>query len=212
MVRILLLAIVLLGSFAHGQLARGSVSMLDDFFSNTQTLKATFTQRVVDESGMTLDAAGGTVYLSRPGKFRWDYFLPGSETHLSQQILADGKSIYVYDPDLEQVTQRSLENALTQIPSLSLVASKATLEEHFESIDVGLTDGVSWVILRPKSADAGFRQLMIGFSDSVLSDIILYDALGNETKLQLRAVESNPKLSTETFTLKVPDATDILVQ
>lgn len=209
--RLVCCVLLLAGALVHSS-AFASLPLLNDFFANTQTLKATFTQKVVDESGMTLDSAGGTLYLSRPGKFRWDYFVSRTDSALSQQILADGKSIYVYDPELEQVTQRSMDNALVQIPSLSLVASKATLNEHFELIDVGLTDNVSWVILRPKSTEAGFTQLMIGFSEDVISHIILFDALGNETRLQLHDVQSNAVLASDTFDFDVPEGTDILSQ
>ena len=192
--------------------ARSSEELLNQFFADAGTLSAVFTQRIVDDSGMTLDAAGGRVYLSRPGKFRWDYFSPGRVDVLEQQIIADGNAIFVYDLDLEQVTKRSLDNALSQIPSLSLVESKATVDEHFEVFDVGVTDGVSWVALKPKDLDAGFNQIMVGFENSVISAITMLDVLGNETRLDLRGVEINPQLEADVFEFTVPAGVDMLEQ
>lgn len=189
-----------------------SEQLLSRFFNETQTLSAVFSQRIVDDTGMTLDAAGGRVYLSRPGKFRWDYFAPGQIDVLEQQIISDSSSIYIYDLDLEQVTQRSIENALSQIPSLSLVESEATVEEHFNLTDIGLTDGMSWVALTPKDPDAGFQQIMVGFENELMSAITMLDVLGNETRLTLRDVRLNPQFAPEWFDFTVPEGVDLLEQ
>ncbi len=192
--------------------ARASQALLDRFFAETDTLSAEFTQRIVDDSGMTLDAAGGLLYLARPGQFRWDYFTPGTMPVLEQQIVADGESIYVYDIDLEQVTKRSLDNALSQIPSLSLVQSKAKVAEHFKIFDIGVTDGVSWVGLEPNDPEAGFKQIMVGFTDESISAITMLDILGNETRLELNNVQTNPALAVNLFEFSVPEGADLLEQ
>ena len=192
--------------------ANASGALLDQFFDQAQTLQSEFTQRVIDEQGMTLDVSQGRFYLSRPGKFRWDYFAIGSNDQLTQQILADGESIFVFDPDLEQVTQRSMQDALGQVPSLSLVATKSRVEQQFEVLDIGLTDGLSWVILQPLTEDSGLQQLMVGFKDEQISRIVLNDALGNETRLELENVTLNPGLDDEFFDLTVPEGTDIFQQ
>ena len=98
-----------------------SESMLRDFLANIDRLSADFDQKIVDESGMTLDQARGKVYLQRPGKFRWNYAGEDSNVSLGQQLVADGESIFLFDPDLEQVTKRSLKDAINQVPSLLLV-------------------------------------------------------------------------------------------
>lgn len=192
--------------------ADASEALLDRFFAETDTLSAVFTQRIVDDSGMTLDASGGHLYLSRPGQFRWDYFAPGQTQVLEQQIVADGESIYVYDIDLEQVTKRSLDNALSQIPSLSLVQSRAKVAEHFKIFDIGVTDGVSWVGLEPNDPEAGFQQIMVGFENEAISAITMLDILGNETRLDLRKVQKNPSLAADVFEFAVPEGADLLEQ
>lgn len=203
----LLSAVVLLYSLLVSPM-HASEAKLRDFLENVQTLQATFKQQTVDETGRTLDYASGKVYLQRPGKFRWDYQaeqgIPG------QQLVADGESIFLYDPDLEQVTQRSLQDAINQVPSLLLVERSTTLDSFFTVQDIGDTDGQTWVALRPKSADAAYQQLLLGFASNALQSIELLDGLGNSTQLELYAVKTNVSIDSAFFQFEVPDGVDLL--
>ena len=191
--------------------ANASLSKLDHFFTTVSTLTADFKQRVVDETGMLLELTNGRLSLSRPGKFRWDY--AGEDSGFDQrgvQIIADGASIILYDPDLEQATQRSMQNALGQVPSLLLVQTGTNIDEHFLVTDIGITDSLSWVLLKPRAEDAGFQSIMIGFFQEQLAKITLIDGLGNETRLVLTNVINNPVLEDNIFILDVPSGTDFL--
>jgi outer membrane lipoprotein carrier protein len=190
--------------------AHASEALLENFFANVATMEANFQQEVVDETGKTLERSSGRVYLSRPGKFRWNYRSTDPDIELGQQIIADGESIYMYDPDLEQVTQRSMQAALAQVPSLLLVQTGANLTEHFIVNDIGITDAVSWVSLKPISPDAGYQLLMLGFVGGQLNTILLLDGLGNETRLVLSEVVSNLKLDSSVFDFTVPEGADLL--
>jgi outer membrane lipoprotein carrier protein len=201
--------------------ASASKSMLDSFFAEVNTLQANFEQRVVDETGMMLEISNGQLYLSRPGKFRWDYRSTDLATDqsndpgmlLGAQIIADGESIVIYDPDLEQATKRSMQDALDQVPSLLLVQSATSnLQEHFTVIDIGLTDGLSWVSMKPLGEEAAYQHLMIGFLHGQLNMIVLLDGLGNETRLSLSSVKSNIDLPAQIFDFQVPDGADLLIQ
>ncbi len=204
------LLVILLTTTNH---SHASEQLLNRFFQQVDSMQASFEQQVVDESGMTLEQSSGIFYLSRPGKFRWNYNDPYSDSNaLGQQIIADGESIYMYDPDLEQVTQRSMRDALSQVPSLLLVQSGGQIKNHFDISDFGVTDGLSWVSLKPKAEDASYQQLMIGFSGNELRSIVLLDGLGNETRLKLLRVENNANLSSRLFDFDAPDGVDVLVQ
>lgn len=193
---------------SHSALA--SEAMLKTFFKQVDTMQAVFTQKVIDETGMTLETSSGVFSLSRPGKFRWNYKSNDTDIPQGQQIIADGQSIFMYDPDLEQVTQRSLQDALGQVPSLLLVQSGANIDKHFMITDFGLTDGLSWVALKPKDENAGYQQLMIGFASGKLSAINLLDGLGNETRLSLLQVKTNIALNKGLFNFVPPEGVDVL--
>ena len=185
-----------------------SEANLREFLASVKSLQANFEQRVVDDAGMTLDFANGVVSLSRPGKFRWDYAdqdgIPG------QRLVADGNSIFLFDPDLEQVTKRSMRDAINQVPSLLLVEEGGVLDEFFSITDIGLTDGLSWVAMKPKSEDASYQHLMLGFNGSDLLEIQMLDGLGNETRLQLSEARTNVALNAKLFTFDIPTGVDLL--
>lgn len=196
--------------------SNASEEALNDFFENTKSMQAAFMQRVFDESGVELERRSGQFSLLRPGRFRWDYDADigdnSSDNERGQQIIADGKSIFIYDPDLLQVTQRSMENALSQVPSLILVQSGGDIKAHFKVDNIGMTDGLSWVSLSPKDPDAAYRKLMLGFDKKQLKSIFLFDGLGNETQLVLSDVRQNLSLENKLFDFKVPDGADLFTE
>ena len=192
--------------------AVASEVMLKRFFSEVSTLQADFNQRIVDESGMTLEVKQGVFSFSRPGKFRWNYISDDEDYPLGQQIISDGRLITFYEPDLETANQRSMQNAVEQVPTLLLVQSGESLEEHFTIRDFGLTDGLTWVALKPKDDNAGYQGLMVGFAKDILSSIILTDGLGNETRLSLSNVSNNVALDVSLFEFNPSDGVDVITQ
>jgi len=191
--------------------AIASETMLKRFFSEVNSLQADFNQKIVDESGATLETKKGIFSFSRPGKFRWNYI--GDEDYsLGQQIISDGNLITFYEPDLETANQRSMQNALEQVPTLLLVQSGEELDEHFTLTDFGLTDGLTWVSLKPKDENAGYQGLMVGFAREELSAIILTDGLGNETRLSLSNVINNINLNASLFEFSPSDDVDVIKQ
>lgn len=208
------IVLVVLGLFIglSSSIASASEAMLKRFFIEVNTLQADFNQRIVDESGMTLEIKKGVFSLSRPGKFRWNYANDDEDFPLGLQIISDGRLITFFEPDLDTANQRSMQNALEQVPTLLLVESGERLETHFNIVDFGLTDGFTWVALKPKDENAGYQELMIGFAKEVLSAIVLTDGLGNETSLTLSNVVTNTELETALFEFTPADGVDVVRQ
>ncbi|MFV1993326.1 MAG: outer membrane lipoprotein chaperone LolA, partial [Acidiferrobacterales bacterium] len=83
-----------------GQTSVGSsTGLLERFFNNVRTYQADFTQVVMDAEGNSIQESSGRFWIKRPGKFRWDYKKP-----FTQKIIGDGKKVWIYDPELKQVT------------------------------------------------------------------------------------------------------------
>jgi len=205
-----LVSLTILMSTVIASSANASEAMLKRFLSEVNTLQADFRQRIVDENGSTLEIKSGIFSLSRPGKFRWNYANDDEDYPLGQQIISDGKLITIYEPDLESANQRSMQNAIEQVPTLVLVQSGASLEKNFTIQDFGLTDGLTWVSLKPRNEDAGYQGLMVGFAKQVLTSIVLTDLLGNETHLAFLNVKSNTKLDRSLFKFKPADGVDVV--
>jgi outer membrane lipoprotein carrier protein len=84
-----------------------TTTTLDKYFDGLTTLRASFTQRVKDARGKEVESSSGTLVVSRPGKFRWEIHPKAGGA--GQLLVADGKNVWFFDRDLEQVTVRPVE-------------------------------------------------------------------------------------------------------
>ena len=92
-------------SFA-GPAAASGVDQLKAFLSGAKTGQTTFRQVVSSKAGRVPQESSGTFAFARPGKFRWSYEKPHA-----QIIVGEGAKLWIYDPDLNQVVVRKLDQA-----------------------------------------------------------------------------------------------------
>lgn len=180
------------------------IKSLKDFYHNTDAMRANFVQVVTDSQGEAIQEVEGTMQLQRPNKFRWDYNKP-----YEQQIISDGKEVFLYDTDLEQVTVRSLNQTLGTSPA-SLLAGGADVENSFDLKDIQGQDGLDWVEALPKGEDSGYERILLGFKGSDLRKMELLDSFKNTTSIAFSAVERNPKLEVADFLFKAPEGVDVI--
>lgn len=136
-------------------------SQVQSYFRELQALRTDFVQRVYDERGRVLQSSSGKMLMRRPGQFRWDYRSPNA-----QIIVADGKRLWAYDVDLEQVTVRKLDNALSATP-LALLSGAVPIEETFKVGAVQRRDALDWYELTPQREQAEFRVLRVAFKGEI---------------------------------------------
>ena len=148
--------------------------------------------------------SSGTFVFARPGKFIWNYEKP-----YQQQLQSDGDNLYVYDKDLNQVTERKLGGALGASPAAILFGSN-DLEKNFTLSDAGVKNGIDWLELIPKSKDTQFKSVGIGFRDGNLEAMELHDVFGNVTLLTFSNIEKNPSLPASTFKFVRPKGADLI--
>ncbi len=166
-------------------------------------LRAEFHQTVTNGEGTQVETAEGTVALSRPGRFRWDYREP------PQRIVSDGRTVWFYDIDLEQVTIRPAAETLAGTPAL-LLSGQGDLRVDYDIADGGEDDGLSWSRLTPKSSEGDFRELRVGIAGGQLRRMTLVDRLGQTTRLEFDRIERNPRFDEATFNFEPPPGVDIV--
>ena len=193
-----LLFLATTSAFADG------VSSLRDFFSSTNTMRAKFSQVVTDTQGRKVQEVEGTMQLQRPNKFRWDYNKP-----YEQQIISDGKDVFLYDTDLQQVTVRALSRAIGSSPAAMLAGGDA-VEKGFSLKNANRKDGLIWVLALPKDKDSGFDRVLLGFKGDKLRKMELYDSFNHITHITFDAVERNPVLQDATFLFTPPKGVDVV--
>lgn len=201
--------VTLLGGIALGLCSLGAQAglakdQLNNFYKFIRTYQAQFDQELVDAKGKVLQKATGTFYLARPDRFRWDYDAPQE-----QRIVADGKKVWVYDVDLEQVTVRNMDDALGTTPA-HLLSSKTPINRNFTLRETGEREGLHWVELTPRIKDTTFEKMRLGFNATDLAAMELVDGMGQVTKLRFTRVVRNPGLGNTLFQFTPPKGVDVI--
>ena len=182
----------------------------EDFARYTQGLKGLdgrFEQRVFDNNGRLKEDSTGKVALSAPRLFRWEYVKPDP-----QLIVADGAHVWVYDPDLEQVTVKSQGSEEQQSP-LTVLIDPTELDRRYVLDDAGTVNGLKWISLAPrkKDEDAGFKFAVLGFNgDGNLQSMQLTDNLGQRTAIDFSDWRRNPVFPKDEFAFTPPKGVDVV--
>lgn len=199
----LFLCLVAIVSYAGNSLESGK-QKLTVFVQTVITFKADFEQTVFDAQGNVMETATGFFALERPGKFRWDYQQP-----YPQHIVADGERIWFYDVDLEQVTVKSQQDALSNTPA-TLLSGELLPEEKYQVTNIQSQDGLTWVRLIPKDSEANFQLISLAFKGNNLSTLVMRDSFDQQTQLVFTNVEENSVLPVNKFVFTTPEGVDVV--
>ncbi len=183
---------------------RNGKAQLEVFFQDLDSLSATFEQTVLDPQGQVSQRMSGTVELARPMKFHWRYLAP-----YEQDIVADGKRLWLYDPDLGQVTVKSLDKDLQGTPA-ALLGSRRPLEETFLIRELDKHNGLAWVELRPRNEDSGFDSIRMGFSGDALAVMELRDSFGQTSIITFGKLRKNINIAPDEFAFEPPPGADVI--
>ncbi|MCB1569292.1 MAG: outer membrane lipoprotein chaperone LolA [Xanthomonadales bacterium] len=199
------IAAVALSFSAHSAHAGGDPhAVLAKFTQGLSGLSGQFHQTVIDANAQVTEDSRGTLALSVPRQFRWQYEAP-----FPQLIVADGNKVWIYDPDLEQVQVRS-QGAEEQQSPLSALIDPGELDRQFTLSDGGQEEGFDWVVLVPKSEDAPFSKARLGFAHAELVRMEMTDALGQKTVVRFSSWQRNPQFDAATFRFVPPPGVDVI--
>ncbi|MDH5326770.1 MAG: outer membrane lipoprotein chaperone LolA [Gammaproteobacteria bacterium] len=181
---------------------------LSRFYKQVKSLQATFVQRV-DASGFSsIEESAGVFYLQRPGRFRWDYTKP-----YKQQIIADGKKLWVYDVDMDQVIVKKLDLALGSTPAV-LLSGTQELKQQFTVDRIrdlqGRPAGLVWLRLLPKDKESNYQHIVLGFNQDNLEVMELLDNFGQATVMRFSDIKRNPNLDASLFQFTPPLGVDVI--
>lgn len=177
---------------------------LEAFLDGLHTLQADFVQTVVTADGGAPLASRGTLYLSRPGRFRWSYLEPAG-----QLVVADGDRVWLYDADLLQVSHQAQEDALRGTPAL-LLSDTGPIERHFELVQLGERAGLEWLELIPRGENSEITKVLVAFDGQQLERLEMVDGLGQVTRFRFSHLQRNPTLADELFRFDPPPEADLL--
>ncbi len=182
-----------------------SLQQLREFLTQTSSARGDFSQAAIARAGSrTPQSSGGTFEFARPGRFRWETTKPYQKT-----IVSDGSKLYVYDPDLKQVTVKKLRGAIPASPASILFGSN-DFERDFQVSSDGERDGIEWILAKPRSQDSSFERIRIGFRDGLPVAMELADSFGQTTELRFSGLQRNPRIDPAQFHFDPPRGADVL--
>ena len=201
--RIRALAVLLVPAAAQAQ------TPLDAYLSQLKTLRAEFTQNVTDSKGQAVQRADGKLVIVRPGKFRWELTPHSSGADSPQLMVADGRNLWFYDRDLEQVSVKPAAAALTATPA-GLLSGDGDIRQWFNVSPAGKRDGYDWVKVVPKQGDADFREAQLAFDKNDLRRMVLKDKLGQTVRLDFLTSQRNPQVAASEVQFSPPAGADVI--
>lgn len=200
----LLLATLLSLILAAPAAAAGSAELLR-FFTDLRSLEARFDQLVIDPDGRLLERAGGRVQILRPGRFRWAYEAP-----YEQLIVTDGATLWVLDPDLDQVTVSELDTSVGNTPAL-LLSSEHPLDELFFIGEPEVDGDLTWLMLEPRDEETSFTRIFLAFTaGGQLNVMEIVDGFGQIVRIHYSQLRRNVPIDPALFEFTPPPGVDVI--
>lgn len=190
---------------AAGSARADAVDTLRDFVRDVKSGRAEFTQTVSSPDGARRKVSSGSFEFQRPDRFRFAYARP-----YEQLIVGDGRKVWIYDADLNQVSVRALSQAIGATPAALLAG--AALERDFVLQAQPAQDGLDWVQATPRVKDGAFQSMRIGFRGKELAQVEILDSFGQRSRLQFSRYEANPALPESAFRFVPPKGADVIEQ
>ena len=201
MFRIFLLFVLSLFSVSGWCLTEEELSSV---LSSSDHFKADFYQQVIDADDVIIQEARGFFALKKPGRFKWHYKSP-----ISQQIVADGKNLWMFDIDLAQVTVQPIDDALGSAPIMLLTENKP-LAEDFEIREMSMAFGLKWIALVPRIKDTEFYRIEIGVDGEDIREMKLYDHFDQTTVIRFSNIQYDAMFDNSNFKFVIPQGVDVV--
>lgn len=183
-----------------------ATAQLIKYLSAMNSMSANFHQYVEDAKKARLQDVTGKIWVKRPGKFRWDTNEP-----YPQSIITNGEILWIYDVDLEQITQKKLDHQVGNTPALLLSGNPQTILQNFKVSAYEYEETGEWRFdLTPKSEEALFELLRVHFINGTIRDMYLRDSLGQTTRIEFQSPEINGKVDDKLFDFEPPEGVDVI--
>jgi chaperone LolA len=181
------------------------VREIEGVYGRMTDLRADFTQTAFNKSLNQTIPARGTVYLKKGGKLRWEYTEP-----TAQEIVSDGKKLWVYTPTLNQANVADAPEALAG-PAGSFLAGLGRLRTEFQVRFLNPAqpkdaDG-NWALdLTPKQPLPTLTRLILSVDPKSweIRKAVVHDQFENTVTMRFTKMAVNSGLPERTFTFVAP--------
>jgi outer membrane lipoprotein carrier protein len=180
---------------------------LDLYLDGLESWRAEFSQSITDSRGRMRPAQRGRLLVQRPGKFRWE--VGPSRGNAAQIMVADGRTVWFLDSDLDQVTVRPAGSGGAATPAM-LLSGTTPLRTKFNVEALGRKADLDWVRVSPKSSDGQFKEMRFGFSQRALRRLEIDDKLGQRSVMIFENAARNDRIDPSEFRFSPPPGADVI--
>jgi outer membrane lipoprotein carrier protein len=177
---------------------------LDKIIKSINTLQGTFQQTLHNKKGAILQKSTGQYFVKKPNKFYWDY-----QTPQKQLVISNGKILWLYDVDLEQVTKKDANDSTADSP-ISVLLNQKNLATAFKMKPLGVRENYNWYRLTPKEENSGFSEFYVGYDDEYIKVMELHDSFSNITQILFENNQKNLNIKNSFFDFKPPKGVDVI--
>jgi len=197
-------AALLVGMSTYSQASNNALADFLLRLKQLQSLESTFVQTTRDTSGRILQQMSGSLTVAKPGKMRWQTNAP-----FEQLVVSDGKLIWIYDMDLEQVTIRDMDQRVQETPALLLSGSAVDVEKSFV-VEQEVAGSETIFQLVPKDPSQLFESLEFHYQGKSLKRMMIFDAAGQVTEIIFSDASINSSVDPAAFIFDVPEGVDVI--
>jgi outer membrane lipoprotein carrier protein len=177
-------------------------------YDATRNFRADFRQETTVTALGQRDEAFGTVVFMKPGRMRWEF-----QTPQRQSIIADGTTLWIYQPADRQVLKAPFGAAFVSTTPVSFLTGVGRIKDDFrvEPDPRGCNAQRLYLKLVPKAGqDLGALSLATARATYDIVEAAITDPVGNVTTLTFSNVERNVDLPEDEFRFVVPDGVDVV--
>lgn len=176
---------------------------LKKMLDRVEVLEGRFEQVLKSPQGEVLQESKGAFTLKRPGYFHWQ-----SDAPYEQVVVGTPEKVWIYDPDLEQVTVRN-QNAHNS-PASIISGDLATLQE-FYSVTKSQNAKLQIYKLKPLAAEEHYKSIELTFKKNKMVTLTFQDKLDQITTIGFSKTKENRKVAKNLFEFAVPEGVDVIV-
>lgn len=205
----------LFATFALSALAlaahAGAIESLENFVRTAKTGHADFTQTITSPAregqAPRTKTSSGSFEFQRPNRFRFEYRKPFEQT-----IVADGKTVWLHDKDLNQVSQRRQAKVIGNTPAALIAASPdlETIKRDFDLQALPDSGGLQWVQATPKQKEGQLTGMKVGFRGDQLAALEIQDSFGQRSVLTFSNMQVNTPVNAAAFNFTPPKGVDVV--
>ena len=194
---------------AHTVYGETASAILQQNLNNYHTLSAEFNQSIYAK-GRIVSRSSGFMSLKRPDCAKcYAYFYWYTKKPIAQKVVADGRKLWIYDIDLQQVTVRKQKHGMGSAPALFLSGYNDAVARNFIVENFVKTQNQCY-LLRAKARHENFQRVALCFKGNSLISIELMDPLGQRTVVKLNNVKINSALPVKLFKFTPPKGVDVI--